>query len=412
LNEKKSDKNKKTIRKIEAKRKDFIMQTVYEKVKTLKAAEATAPMQANETKKWLEQQDEVESVKLIGKSDITVKFKDGTQVGILLNRKDLLGGGNQDLDLAENSPVLHKRTLNTTAKGDPHPISNKACVIDTLYDDWIGPNTSNTIVNLLKGAGYEVDLVKSNNVTLNFFSNLDEKEYGVVFILTHGGMMSVNGDDKLHLMARPFFPSYPTGGSGYSGVGIFAVDTICVPQGWAWVYAFNDLFVKQYIDKKYFPNSLFHLLSCHGADPKAQNDMIQTFLNRGVGCYSGWTKSVSGSNGCPAAIQFFQVLCDSASNPANTVADAISQITASGRSPDSYEQAVLVAHGSSNMQIIKFFIVKEASHVVIRDSTGKAIKKGFHDILDAMEYAENQINGGKHSKLKITQTVEVKKVQW
>lgn len=145
---------------------------------------------------------------------------------------------------------------------------------------------------------------------------------------------------------------------------------------------------------------------------RAQNDMIQTFLSRGVGCYSEWTKSVSGSNGSPAAIQFFQGLCDSAANPTNTVANAIAQITASGRSPDPYEQAVLVAHVSSTMQIINFFIVKEASHVVIRDSTGKAIKKGFHDILDAMEYAENQINGGKHSKLKITQTVELKKVQW
>jgi hypothetical protein len=64
------------------------------------------------------------------------------------------------------------------------------------------------------------------------------------------------------------------------------------------------------------------------------------------------------------------------------------------------------------MQIINCCIVEEASHVVIQDSSGKTLKKGFHDVLDAMEYAENQINGGKHSELKITQTVELKKVQW
>jgi hypothetical protein len=411
MSRKTSDKDENSIRKIEAKRKDLIIQTVHEKIKTLKMAKAAPLDRAKETKTWLEQQDEVESVKLIGESDITVKFKDGTRVGIMLNRKNLLGGGDHNGASAENSPVLHGRTLNATAKGDPHPISNRACVIDTLYDDWIGPTTSNTIVNILRGAGYDVDLIKSGNVTLDFFSNLDDKEYGIVFILTHGGMMEISGDDKLHLMARPFFTSFPPS-PAYSGVGIFAVETLCVPQGWAYVYAFNDLFVKQYIDNKYFPNSLFHLLSCHGADPKAQNDMIQTFLSRGVGCYSGWTKSVSGSNGCPAAIQFFQVLCDSSASPTNTVADAIAQITASGRSPDPYEQAVLVSYGSSNMQIINYFILKEASHVVIRDPTGKAIKKGFHDILDAMEYAENQINCGKHSKLKITQTVELKKVQW
>jgi hypothetical protein len=401
---------KKDLREIDAKQKDRIIQTVHEKIKILEAAKAAPQQRGKEMKNWLEQQDEVESAKLISESDITVKFKDGTQVGIMLNRKDLLGGGANAEAFKEKSPVYSGSTLNFTAKGDPHPISNRACVIDTLYDDWIGPNTSNTLMNILTGAGYEVDLVKSNSVTLNFFSNLDEKEYGIVFILTHGGLMTVSGDDKLHLMARPFFTSFPPA-SGYSGVGIFVVDTTCVTQGWAYVYAFNDLFVKQYIDNKYFPNSLFHLLSCHGADPKAQNDMIQTFLSRGVGCYSGWTKSVSGSNGCPAAIQFFQALCNSTANPTNTVANAIAQITASGRSPDPYEQAVLVAHGATGMQIINFFTVKEASHVVIQDSAGIAIKKGFHDVLDAMEYAENQINGGKHSALKITQTIDLKKVQ-
>jgi len=170
--------------------------------------------------------------------------------------------------------------------------------------------------------------------------------------------------------------------------------------------------VNQYVNKKYFPNSLFHLLVCEGADPDAQNDMIQTFLDRGVGCYTGWTKNASGTHGSPAAVQFFQVLCDSSANPTNTVTKAISQVTASGHSPDPGTGAVLVAHGLSNMQIINCSIVKEASHIVIQDSAGKTLKKGFHDILDAMEYAENQINAGKHSSLKITQTVELDKIQW
>ena len=223
--------------------------------------------------------------------------------------------------------------------------------------------------------------------------------------------MNVSGENRLHIMARPFFTSFPSA-SGYTGIEVFTVDTNCVAQGWAYVYAFNNLFVNQYMSSKYFPNTLFHLLVCHGADPDAQNDMIQTLLGRGVGCYTGWTKNASGTHGNPAAVQFFQVLCNSTANPTNTVANAISQITSSGHSPDPDTTAVLVAHGVSNMQIINCCIVEEASHVVIQDSSGKTLKKGFHDVLDAMEYAENQINGGKHSELKITQTVELKKVQW
>ena len=64
------------------------------------------------------------------------------------------------------------------------------------------------------------------------------------------------------------------------------------------------------------------------------------------------------------------------------------------------------------MQIIHCFMVDEVSHITIQDSTGKVIRKGFHDVMDAAEYAQNQILGGKHNKLKITQTIELDKVQW
>ena len=222
--------------------------------------------------------------------------------------------------------------------------------------------------------------------------------------------MNVGGDNKVQIMVRPFFTSFPPA-SGYTGVEVLHVGTNCVPQGSAYVYSFNNLFVSQYMKNKYFPNTLFHLLVCHGADPDSQNDMIQALLDKGVGCYTGWTKNASSTHGDPAAIQFFQVLCNSAANPANMVTNAISQITASGHSPDPGSTAVLVSHGAGTMQIIKCFIIDESSRIVIQDSAGKTIRKGFHDVLDAMAYAENQIMGGKHSRLKITQTVELEKIQ-
>jgi hypothetical protein len=233
----------------------------------------------------------------------------------------------------------------------------------------------------------------------------------VVFIRSHGGMMSVGGDNKVQIMVRPFFSSFPPA-SGYAGVEVLHVSTDVLPAGSAYVYSFNNLFVNQYMNNKYFPNTLFHLLVCHGADPDAQNDMIQTLLSKGAGCYSGWTKNASSTHGDPAAVQFFQVLCNQAANPANIVSNAIAQVTTAGHSPDPGSTAVLVSHGAAAMQIIKCFIIDEASHIVIQDTAGKTIRKGFHDILDAMAYAENQIMCGKHTKLKINQTVELEKVQW
>jgi hypothetical protein len=393
--------------KVAAERKDVIVHSVHEKIKTFKKAHAfVLKDRALELKKWVEQQPDVESATLIGDSDLTVVFKDKTRVGILLNRDEMYGGCTEN---EKTELVICKRKLGT--EGDPHPVSRKACVIDTLYDDWAPKSTPDNIVTLLRNAGYEVDFIQSNSANLKFFATLDDNEYGVVFIRSHGGMVNVGADNKVQIMVRPFFTSFPAA-SGYTGVEVLHVNTNCVPMGSAYVYSFNNLFVNQYMNNKYFPNTLFHLLVCHGADPDAQNDMIQCLLDKGVGCYSGWTKNATPSHGDPAAVQFFQILCNSAANPANTVNNAISQITTSGHSPDPGSTAVLVSHGADTMQIINCCIIDEASHIIIQDSTGRTIKKGFHDVLDAMEFAENQIMGGKHTNLKITQTVELKKNQW
>ena len=143
---------------------------------------------------------------------------------------------------------------------------------------------------------------------------------------------------------------------------------------------------------------------CHGGNPLAQNDMIKAFLDRGVGCYTGWTKNASLAHGDPAAVQFFQVLCDSTANPVNTASDAITQISSAGAS--------LVAYGADTMQVIGCYIVKEVSHIIVRTPSGMVVGRGFIDILDAVEYATNQIIGGKYSRLRIYQDVDLRKIHW
>lgn len=392
--------------KIEASKKDAIIKRAYEKIYDFQSRGYAPIKQSTDIKKWLEEQDEVESVSVYGDTDITLKFKDKTQVGILLDRKKMYGGGSK-----KNEDTEPNQLYFPTHIGDPHPISQQAAVIDTLRDDWPPISTPDNIYNSLNGAGYDVDHIQNNDADLQFFSVFDDKEYGVVFIRSHGGMMNVDGDDKLHIMVRPFFASFPPT-SGYTGVGVFTVGTDVLPQGYAYTYAFNERFVNQYMNNKHFPNSLFHLLVCHGGNPLAQNDMIKAFLDRGVGCYTGWTKNASPTHGDPAAVQFFQILCNSAANPINTAADAINQITTSGHSPDNQTGAVLVAYGANAMQIIGCSIVKEVSQITVRTPSGTVIRKGFHDILDAVEYSTNQIIGGNYSKLKIVHNVELKKIQW
>jgi hypothetical protein len=304
-----------------------------------------AKQKSDELKKYLEGQDSVEGVSVYGNTDLTVKFIDKTQVGILLNR-DKLYGGESGYSLAKN---MNKHS-STNLDKELSPGTKKAAVIDTLGDDWPGKATPDAVKRALVTAGYSVDYVNNDKVTLEFLSKFDGNEYGVVFVRSHGGILNVDGDDKLHIMVRPMFMNCPPD-SDYTGVGIFFIDTNVLQQGGkAFTYAINDQFVQKYMNDKRFPNSLFHLLVCHGADPLAEDDMIKSFLDRGVGCYTGWTKSASGTNGDPAARIFFQYLCDGSSS--NTVKSAISMIASEGRSPDPKTGAILVAHGTDDMQII------------------------------------------------------------
>ncbi len=388
---------------IEPKKKDALIKKAYEKISDFQSKGYAAEKQSTDIKKWLEEQEEVESVSVYGESDITVKFKDQTHVGILLNRKKIYGG----------DPSFSGSTLPMASHRveDPYPISQRAAVIDTLRDDWPPVSTPDNIITSLQAAGYDIDNIQNDNASLQFFSTFDDNQYGVVFIRSHGGMINIAGDDKLHIMVRPFFATFPPA-SGYTGVSVFTVSTDVLPQGYAYAYAFNDGFVKQYMNNKHFPNSLFHLLVCHGGNPLAQNDMIKAFLDRGVGCYTGWTKNASLAHGDPAAVQFFQVLCDSTANPVNTASDAITQISASGHSPDNQTGASLVAYGADTIQVIGCYIVKEVSHITVRTPSGMVVGRGFIDILDAVEYATNQIIGGKYSRLRIYQDVDLRKIHW
>jgi hypothetical protein len=390
------------VKEIDPNRKDSIIKGAYKKLTTYRAKGFGLKDQSSDLKSWLEGQNDVEEVSVYGNTDITVKFKDKTQVTILLGRDKTYGASNGS---SEDSFEDGRSSSNID---DPHPVSKMAAVIDTLRDDWPPASTPDSIFNMLKGAGYNVDYIKSDNANLQFFTKFDDKEYGVVFIRSHGGMINVAGDDKLHIMVRPFFSSFLPA-SGYNGIGIFTVGTNVLPQGFAYAYAFNNLFVQQYMNNRCFPNSLFHLLVCQSANPLAQDDMIKSFLDRGVGCYTGWTDTASSTYGDPSAVQFFTVLCESSANPINTVADAISKISSAGRSPDPDTGAVLVAHGSNKTQIIGYYTIEESSHIAIRDPSGNLIRKGFHDILDAVEFSTNLIIGGKYSKIQITQSVDLEK---
>jgi hypothetical protein len=345
---------------VPAEQKDKILQSAYERLETYTADGVGVDRYSVDLKYWLEEQPGVAKATIRGGNTVTVEFEDATQVGILLDRLSHYGGdqGYFPLDPMVARPEIARLPGPWWRRRDwwrwwrryPNtPDSTKALLFDPLYDDWPPESTTDSIADELEDAGYTVDKMLGDDGDLPHLETVESGDYGAIFIRSHGGMLVVDGNDKTHIMVRPFFDSYPDpAASGFNGIGVFYVGTNWGPK---YTYAFNEEFVRHHLATASFPNSLMHLLVCHGGDPKGQDDLIDAFLDFGVGCYTGWTRNASALDGDPAAVAFFEYLCGSFGR---TVAGAIRHIESLGHSPDPGTGADLVAYGDPTLSLRGF----------------------------------------------------------
>jgi len=339
--------------KLSSEEKDTILKGAYARLETYSAEGMGIGKYSVNLKYWLEDQPGVARATLRGRNTITVEFEDTTQVGILLDRLSHYGGeGGYEVN-TPIFPILPRSIRRRVLEWPPQPWwmehtntpeTRTALLFDPLYDDWPPESTTDGIETALQSAGYTVDKMLGDEGDLDHLETIESRRYGVIFIRSHGGVLVVDGDDKIHVMVRPYYDTYPDpASSGYNGIGVFFVGTNWGPK---YVYAFNEEFVRHHLAATNFPNTLMHLLVCHGGDPKGEDDLIDAFLDFGVGCYTGWTRNASLAHGDPAAVEFFEYLCG---GYGRTVASAIGRIESLGHSPDPGTGAELVSYGSDTL---------------------------------------------------------------
>ncbi len=70
----------------------------------------------------------------------------------------------------------------------------KAVIIDQLYSDIPNENFHRDATEYLEGAGYEVDIIKTENVTIDFYKKLPSMNYDYVIVRSHGAPDRSDGD--------------------------------------------------------------------------------------------------------------------------------------------------------------------------------------------------------------------------
>ena len=71
--------------------KDRIVKEAYKRIEVYEGEHAPTEQALTEIMAWLMEQDEVEDTKAFSRTDLTVRFVDGTQIGILLGRRNAYG---------------------------------------------------------------------------------------------------------------------------------------------------------------------------------------------------------------------------------------------------------------------------------------------------------------------------------
>jgi hypothetical protein len=360
-------------RKIPSEQKDRILKEVHGQIDSYSKEGRRTSSYAVDLKQWLQDQEGVDKATIRGGNTITVEFSDGTRVGVLLDRKEKYGGSDFDIGEVRIRPgpiqpvqAAHWMHSHRFRRFWTTPGTKNALLFDPLYDDWPPEATTDDIQTALQGAGFSVTTMLGNAGDLAHLETIENNQYGVIFIRSHGGILNIDGDDKIHIMVRPFFDSYPDpAASGYDGIEVFFVGT---DWGYKYAYAFNEDFVRNHLGAVSFPNTLMHLLVCHGGDPTGSDDLIDAFLDFGVGCYTGWTRNATLAHGDPTAVTFFEYLCGDYNR---TVAGALNQIQLDGHSPDPLSGAELVGYGScATMRLLappRVVVTLDEEHLKVLD---------------------------------------------
>lgn len=71
--------------------KDRIVREAHKRIETFRAQGILSQQVLAEIRTWLTAQEEIEEVRMFHETDLTVRFADGTQIGILLGREQAYG---------------------------------------------------------------------------------------------------------------------------------------------------------------------------------------------------------------------------------------------------------------------------------------------------------------------------------
>jgi len=221
-------------------------------------------------------------------SVIKIKLKSGAYINHLIFRMDderLFTAEQKDIYqqfLSITSPS-NSSLLRSTAPDYNTPTIKKALIL-APFQFVVNENLSE-VAMFLKNAGFDVTIVENENVTIDYFRGDSLKQYGVIYIQTHGAhsLRTLSGEENsmAFLLTSNRINHYYYIFSSYSkedmkdlaGGVINGVPYLAVSERW----------INRNLNS--LPNSLVYIDACQSAKDAR---LSTVFFNNGAKAYVGW----------------------------------------------------------------------------------------------------------------------------
>jgi hypothetical protein len=162
----------------------------------------------------------------------------------------------------------------------------RAAIVDQLYS--LQPNEAfiSQVTKELEDYGFEVDIYKGDDVTVDFYRQLPGHGYDLIIFRTHSGLL---GKDDETIKRTCLFTSEPY--SERKHVPEQLSDQLAmarIDKNHPWVFGIGDEFIAHSAEGK-FNNTVIIMMGCSCLH---LDDLAKAFIDKGASAYLGWDATV------------------------------------------------------------------------------------------------------------------------
>jgi hypothetical protein len=192
-----------------------------------------------------------------------------------------------------------------TAGGSSGPDTKTAVIVDQLSLTAANPDFVSQARATLAEAGYQVDYVPGDQVTVDYYRELPKRHYDLVLLRVHAGITTeVNADSGTREETEyvSLFTGEPYSDTKYSAEQLNRLGKARYTDDSPALFGIGPEFVQYSMDGD-FGGAVVVMMGCDGL--KSQKT-AQAFLDKGASAFVSWTKPVSAPHTDAATQDFLQ----------------------------------------------------------------------------------------------------------